>query len=261
MGSKPGAEGFQDVLYRDAGGTATITINRPEKRNALRKQTWEDLLGAIRIAEQDPEVRCVVITGAGDKAFSAGGDIEMAKEFRDNLPLARQHAFDRMLALSSAITNMDKPVIAAVNGIAVGGGAELLCFCDFVIAADHAVFWFNGTDLGGCSWWGAPQLLQLMVGLRRAEEILYLSRKFSAAEGAEWGFVNSSVPISRLAHEVGEYTDRLIGLSPNGVRLTKAALRSTRELLLASQNAMAEMNLPAMAGSELNKIFSAFGKT
>lgn len=249
---------FEDILFEVGGNVATITINRPEKRNALRGKSFDEVTQAVLAAGADPAVRTIVITGKGDKAFCAGGDINMAKDFHDNLPAARAHAVHRMLGVSNAICAVDKPVIGAVNGIAVGGGAELLCFCDFVIAADHAEFWFNGTDLGGCSWWGGPQLLPIMVGLRRAEEILYWSRRFSAAEAVEWGFANRAVPREGLMEEVGTIASRFGQMAYNGLRLTKSTLRMAREAFLVGQNAIAEMNAPAMAGSDIFSKFAEF---
>ena len=250
--------GYTDLLYDVAAGVATITINRPERRNALRVQTYEELAAALEAASADDHVGVVVITGAGDRAFSAGGDLEMAKDTLTTTAAVRTHSFQRMLRVSGLMTAMGTPVVCAVNGVCVGGGAELACFADLVIAADTASFVYNGTRIGGCSWWGAPQLLPLIVGLRRAEEILYLGGTVTAAQALEYGLVNRLVPAGQLPAATAELADQLLGLSAEGLRQTKAALRATRELMLASMSSAAELNASAVAGPDIQMAFQAF---
>jgi enoyl-CoA hydratase/carnithine racemase len=131
-------------------------------------------------------------------------------------------------------------------------------FCDYVIAAEEAFFIFNGTQIGGCSWWGAPQLLPVLVGLRRAEEILYESRRVEAAEAERIGLITRAVPRSLLQSEVDSRCERLLDLSAEGLRLTKAGLRATKELLLATMTVQADMNAAATAGPDLHHAFDAF---
>jgi enoyl-CoA hydratase/carnithine racemase len=171
---------FDDLLYEVSGGVATITLNRPDKLNALREQSFEELADALRRAGADERAGVVVLTGAG-RAFCAGGDLSMAQSVLTSEQAGRHHYFGRMIPASDAIVAIDKPVVCAVQGACVGGGAELMTFADYVIADETAFFVFNGTSIGGCSWWGA-QLLPLQVGLRRAEEILYFSSRVDADE-------------------------------------------------------------------------------
>ncbi len=250
--------GYTDLLYDVTAGIATITINRPGRRNALRAETYHELATALEAANVDDHVGVVVITGAGDRAFSSGGDLEMARDTLTATTAVRTHSFQRMLRVSTMMTTIGTPVVCAVNGVCVGGGAELICFADLVIAADTATFLYNGTRIGGCSWWGAPQLLPLIVGLRRAEEILYLGGTVTAAQALQYGLVNRIVPADRLREATAELADELLGLSAEGLRQTKAALRSTREVMLLSLSSAAELNASAVAGPDIQLAFQAF---
>jgi len=247
----------EDIVYDAAGGIGRITLNRPDKLNALRVTTYEELARALREAGSDPEVGVVVIAGAG-RAFCAGGDVGMAQTALTDERAGRKHYFGRMIALSQEILMMDKPVVCAVQGACVGGGAEMITFADLVIAGRSAYFLFNGTAIGGCSWWGAPQLLPLQVGLRRAEEILLLSARVSSEEAAEIGMINRVVDDEDLASEVENVCQQILDLSEEGVRLTKAAIRSVKESLLASMTASAEMNVSALGKPDLHAAFDAF---
>jgi enoyl-CoA hydratase/carnithine racemase len=237
--------GFDDMLYAVAEGVATITFNRPEKRNALGARGYEELIAALKQADADETAGVVVIAGNG-KAFCAGGDIDMARTILTSESAARTHFFGRMIEASRWMLTMGKPVICSIQGACVGGGAELMTFADFVIADETAYFLYNGTALGGCSWWGGPQLLPLLVGMRKAEEILYLSERIDAEEAARIGLINRVVPGGELAAATNEYCQRILNLSEDGVRLTKAALRPTKEILLSSMSASAEMGLGAL---------------
>src|SRR5215218_10063561 len=222
---------YEDIRYDVGGGIATITFNRPDKLNALRITTFEELAAALRRAGADETAGVVVIAGEG-RAFCAGGDLEMAQTMLTSENAGRDHYFGRMMAVSEAMLALGKPVVCAVHGACVGGGAELTTFADIVIADESAYFIFNGTAIGGCSWWGGPQLLPLLVGLRRAEEMLYLSSRVSADEAARSGLVTRVVPAGELAAATDEVSQRILDVSEEGTRLTKAALRSTKQLLL-----------------------------
>lgn len=248
---------FADILYSKSNNIATITINRPDKHNALRINTFEELARATADAAKDPSIGVLVITGAGERAFCAGGDLEMAHALNSEHAM-RVHHFDRMLQLSAMIVRMDKPVLCAVNGLAVGGGAELACFCDLVIASDSASFLFNGVRLGGCSWWGAPQLLPLMVGLRKAQQILYLAAPLPAPQAERIGLIHAVTPANELRSQIEIWTNRLLDLSPTGLRMTKAALRSLIERALAPMTDAAEANAAVQTGRESRAAFEAF---
>jgi enoyl-CoA hydratase/carnithine racemase len=156
------------------------------------------------------------------------------------------------------VLTLGKPVVCAVQGACVGGGAELTTFADLVVADATAYFVFNGTAIGGCSWWGGPQLLPLLVGLRRAEEMLYLSKRVAADEAAEIGLVTQVVPAGELETATAVACDRILDLSEAGMRLTKSALRSTKEILLTTMSASAEIGAAALAKPDLHAAFDAF---
>jgi enoyl-CoA hydratase/carnithine racemase len=247
---------YEDLLYDVTGGVATVTFNRPDKLNALRVQTYEELADALRRAGADEQAGVVLLKGTG-RAFCAGGDLEMAQTVLTSERAGRQHYVGRMIAASDLIVATDKPVVCAAKGPCIGGGAELMTFADYVVADETAYFVFNGTSIGGCSWWGGPQLLPLQVGLRRAEEILYFSTRVSAEEAAEIGMINRVVPSGELDAAAQETCERLLDLSEDGLRLTKSALRITKQMLLASMIASAEMNISALAKPDLHAAFDA----
>jgi enoyl-CoA hydratase/carnithine racemase len=182
----------------------------------------------------------------------------MAQTVLTSESAGRAHYFGRMIAASQAVVALGQPVVCAVQGACVGGGAELMTFADYAVADESAFFIFNGTAIGGCSWWGGPQLLPLQVGLRKAEELLYLSSRVNADEAARIGLINRVVPVGELATATDEFCQRVLDMSEEGVRLTKAALRSTKELLLASMSASAEMNVAALGKPDLHAAFDAF---
>lgn len=215
------------------------------------------MLEALRAAGADSDVRAVTLTGEG-RAFCAGGDVEMAQTVLTDERTGRHHYFARMIEVSKLMLALEKPVVCGVQGACVGGGAELVCFADLVLAAESAFFWFNGTEIGGGNWWGGTQLLPLLVGLRRAEELLYLSRRLPAGTALQDGFVTRVVPDDELRSAVDETCARLLELSDDGVRLTKAGLRATKEQLLLSLSTTAELNVAAFSRPDLRNAFDAF---
>jgi enoyl-CoA hydratase/carnithine racemase len=219
-------------------------------------QTFEELQDALRRAGADETVGVVVVHGAG-RAFCAGGDIEMAQSVLTNEAAARTHFFDRMIGVSDVVVGLGKPVVFAIHGACVGGGAELALFADIVLADETAFFVFNGTEIGGGNWWGA-QLLPLMVGLRRAQEMLYLSERVDATRAAEIGLVTRVVPAGTLEEATAALCERILDLSEEGVRMTKAGLRPVVQLLLASQAISAELNVAALGKPDLHAAFDAF---
>jgi enoyl-CoA hydratase/carnithine racemase len=248
---------FEDILYDVSGGVARITLNRPDKLNALRIKTFEELAAALRLADEDETAGVVVVGGAG-RAFCAGGDVEMAQTMLTSERAGRYHFFGRMMTASDLAIALSKPVVCAVQGACVGGGAEFALFADMIVADETAYFVFNGTAIGGCSWWGAPQLLPLYVGMRRAEEILYLSRRVKADEAGRIGLVTRVAPAGELERATDELCGAVLDLSEEGMRFTKAALRSVKELVLASMSASAEMNASALGKGDLHAAFDAF---
>jgi enoyl-CoA hydratase/carnithine racemase len=200
---------YSDILYEKANGIARITINRPSRLNAIRIETYEELTAALWVAASDDAVRIVVLTGAGEQAFSTGGDVEMAQTVLTTEHAARMHMW-RVTRVSEPILRMDKPVLCAVNGLACGSGVEIMMFCDLAIASETATFNFSATDNGYCIGWGVPQLLPLQVGFRRAEELLFLSKRISADQAAEIGLITRAIPKSKFAAEVDYLCRRIL---------------------------------------------------
>jgi enoyl-CoA hydratase/carnithine racemase len=241
---------YEDIILDVQDGIATLTINRPERRNALREQTFTELTEAIDVNEGDERVGVIVITGAGGKAFCAGGDLQMAAKLTTTAAV-REHYVGRMMRLSDAVLMTSKPIICAVDGACIGGGAELMTFCDYVFATERSHFAFTGTDIGGSAWWGAAQLLPLMVGMRKADDILLTSRRVDAKEAVEIGLITRVVPTGKLDSAVAEQCDALLRVSAGGIRQTKAALRATKEILLRTMFASAEMAIASHTGSDV----------
>jgi dihydroxynaphthoic acid synthetase len=209
---------YTDIIYDVTNGVATITINRPEVRNAFRLETLDELRDAVLRSENDTTVGVMVITGAGDKAFCSGGDINM--ESASNRQDARKLG-QRCMALSLAIRTSGKPIIAKVRGWCIGGGNEINLICDLTVAADTAKFGQAGAKMGSVPIWWGTQLLPRMVGDKRAKEIVFLCEPHTAAEAKEMGWINRVVPEDQLDAAVAEWCERLLTLSPQALRVAK----------------------------------------
>ncbi len=193
----PEALGLREVLYAKADGVARITLNRPQRYNAYSTAALEELAAAFRDATFDDAVGVIVLTGAGDRAFCTGGDVkEYAAEY-----VGRPHDYWKYMALFRAyiesILNTGKPVVARINGMAVGGGNETQLACDLTVIAQHTFVKQVGTHVGSVACGGATQWLPLVVGDKRAREILFLNEPVPALKARDWGLVNWVVPSVR----------------------------------------------------------------
>jgi enoyl-CoA hydratase/carnithine racemase len=194
---RPDSFDFRDVLYAKADGIARITINRPQHYNAYSTPALEELAAAFRDASFDDAVGVIVLTGAGDHAFCTGGDV---KEYAATYVATPRDYWKYMTlfrAYIESILNTGKPVIARLNGMAVGGGNESQLACDLTVMAQHAYLKQVGTHVGSVACGGATQWLPLVVGDKRAREILYLNEPIPAAQALAWGLVNWVVPSVR----------------------------------------------------------------
>jgi len=214
---------FQDILYDARSGIATITINRPEVRNAVRPRTYEELTEAMKNAADDPEIGVVVLTGAGDKAFCSGGDV---RDQSSRKPYIGRAHMRRLFTLSTAMRMMDKPIIAKVRGFCVGGGNEINLFCDMTIASEDAKFGQVGPRVGSVPIWGACQLLARYVGERKAREMLYTCRLYTAQQALEMGLINQACPPDKLDEEVAKLCEEILDKSPQSIRIAKLALNA-----------------------------------
>lgn len=225
------AKKYEDILFEVKDQVAWITINRERVLNAFREQTLEELIDAFKSTRLDPTIACAVVTGAGDKSFSAGGDFYAMKR------LTWQNAMmwnDLMLGTAMAIRGLPIPVIAMVNGWCMGGGHELALWCDLVIASDNAVLGQTGARVGACPTVGATQYIPRIIGERLAREMIFCARRFSAAEAVEIGLINKCVPQKELLAETLAWCETIKSHSPQTLRMTKKSLNFESDLLYAS---------------------------
>jgi dihydroxynaphthoic acid synthetase len=218
---------FEDVRYEVDGPAAVVTIDRPHRYNAFRGRTIEELIAAFRRAWADPAVRCVIFTGAGEKAFCTGGDVKQRAETGDYGPtesgLFEIDGFHRL------IREIPKPVIAAVNGLAIGGGHVFHVLCDLSIAASHARFGQAGPRVGSFDAGFGTTYLARIVGEKRAREIWYLCRQYDAETAERWGLVNAVVPGSELMAEARRWAEEIAVMSPTAIRFLKHSFNSDTE--------------------------------
>ena len=221
------AHDYTDILYEhDAGGEgmARITINRPEKRNAFRPETINELLDAFSRARDDETIGVILFTGAGDKAFCSGGDQSVRGQGgyvgKDGVPRLN------VLDLQRLIRVIPKPVIALVAGYAIGGGHVLHVVCDLTIAAENALFGQTGPKVGSFDGGYGSNLLARMVGDKKAREIWYLCRQYDAKQALEMGLVNTVVPLERLEDEGVQWAREILEKSPMAIRFLKAAINA-----------------------------------
>ncbi len=237
---------YNEILFEVKDDVAWITINRPEVMNAFREQTLDELIDAVKSIREDQSIVAGVITGAGDKAFSAGGDFHaMMKLNRANA----MHWNDRMLGLAMAIRGATVPMIAMVHGYCMGGGHELALWCDLVISADDGIFGQTGARVGACPTVGATQYIPRLIGDRLAKEMIFLCRRFSAEEAVEIGLINKVVPKARLRDETEAWCRQIKGYSGQTLRATKKSLNFESDELYASWQQGMEL-LAEIWGSE-----------
>jgi len=216
---------YQDILYTDDRGIAKVTINRPDRFNSFRGITCEELIDAFNRAGWDRKIGVVVLTGAGDKAFCTGGDLSSHEGTYDGrgtigLPLE---------ALQSVIRDIPKPVIARVQGYSIGGGNVLSLLCDLTIASEKAVFGQVGPKMGSVDPGFGCAFLARTIGEKRAREMWYLCRRYTAAEAFQMGLVNRVVEHELLDQEVKSWCDELMKRSPTALAIAKRAFNADTE--------------------------------
>ncbi|MBI4427702.1 MAG: enoyl-CoA hydratase/isomerase family protein [Ignavibacteriales bacterium] len=220
---------FKTILYQKKNRVATVTINRPEVHNCLNLDTLRELGAAFQDASWDDEIAVVVVTGAGEKAFCTGADI---KEWKQDF-LGRPNDFYKWMGIFietfERLRNIGKPTVARLNGMVVGGGNELQISCDLAIAADDVFIRHVGTERGSVPAAGATQWLPLIVGERRAREILFLCEELPVRKAFEWGLVNEVVPRKNLDEAVHRMAEKLKNKLPECTRYTKQQLNFWRD--------------------------------
>ena len=244
---------FKDIIFEKVNGRAKITINRPQKLNAFTNLTLQEMIQALLDAWNDKNIGVIVITGAGDRAFSVGGDQTIREkggytgesqeqnkshEPMDNLPLANSHAL-----LLQIIRMMPKPVIAMVNGYAIGGGHVIHVVCDLTVASSTAKFGQVGPKVGSFDAGYGSAYLARVVGEKKAREIWYLCQQYTAEEAQQMGLVNKVVPPEKLEEEVNKICDTLLSHSPTALTALKTSFNADSESI---------WGIHSMAGVALN---------
>jgi enoyl-CoA hydratase len=215
---------YQDIILTSNEGVATIAVNRPEVLNAIRYKTMLEIQNALDVCAADDSIRVLVLTGTGEKAFVAGGDISiMAKaagyvDMIHELPAGQQ--------ICANIENFRKPVIARINGIALGGGTELACCCDIRVAADTAIMGVPEINLGIIPGYGGTQRLPRLVGMGMAKKMVLTGEHISAQEAFRIGLVDQLVPRAELDAAVDKLCRRIASKSPIAVSMGKEAINN-----------------------------------
>jgi enoyl-CoA hydratase len=212
---------YQTIEYTATDGIATITLNRPKVLNALSRELIRELHQGIEQAEQDQEVRVLIITGAGEKAFAAGVDIT---ELSQMSPLDALHFSQAVQTLSTRIARLNKPVIAAVNGYALGAGCELVLSCDLVFASDRARFGQPEVNLGIIPGGGGTQRLPRLIGKHRAKELIYTGEMIDAQEAWRTGLINKIFPAAELMAEVRKFAEKIVSKGAVTLEMAKTAI-------------------------------------
>lgn len=221
---------FQEIIYQKKDWVATVAINRPKVHNALSLLVLQEMAQAFQDASWDDGIAVLVLTGAGDKAFCTGADV---KEYTTQY-LHKPRDYWKWIGVfqmaQDALRNLGKPTIARLNGVVAGGGNEFNLACDLAIAAEHATIMQVGVRVGSVAAGGATQWLPLLMGDRRAREMLYLCEPITASKALEWGLVNQVVPYSELDKAVEEMCQKLINKFPECLRYTKQQVNFWKDL-------------------------------
>jgi 2-ketocyclohexanecarboxyl-CoA hydrolase len=235
---------YTDILYEIGDGVCRITINRPKRMNSFTPHTLDELTHAVQSAEVDQKVGVLVLTGAGDRAFCAGGDVQ--EEEQGKLVRA-EYNFHTVLGQCL------KPVIARVNGYAIGGGNHMAYFCDLTVASENAIFGQNGARVASPASGHVVSFLARQVGHKRAREMWMTCRRYTAQEMLEWGLVNSVVPLEKLDEEVQKYCNDLLVASPTCLKILKASFEAEFDAIRGQRYQYVKMIAPSFAESSEQK--------
>ena len=222
---------FETISQELRGRVAILTLNRPEAMNAINMKMRSELRTALDELKRDAQVDAVILTGAGEKAFSAGMDLREFAAMNANIPVAEMKRF--RWEQGEGIAAFDKPIIAAINGLAIGGGVELTLLCDFAFAADHSSFAFGEVKRGLIPGNGGTQRLSRRVGTARALDMILTGRTVTAAEALSIGLVQYVVPQNELIEQALKLAEMMAANAPVAVRSAKAAIHRGADLTLA----------------------------
>lgn len=234
------------VLVQRDGDLVTLTLNRPEKLNALNEELLRELARAVDDLAHDAGVRCAILTGAGDKAFAAGADIAAMSELS---PTQAKHFAEGGHRIGSAIEALAFPVIAAVNGFALGGGCELALACDFIYASDRAKLGQPEVNLGVIPGFGGTQRLARRVGEARARELCMTGDTLTAEDALRVGLVNAVVPHAELLPRVREVAKKIASKGPLAIAAAKRVIARGADVPLPTANELEATAFAALFGS------------
>jgi naphthoate synthase len=246
---RPGGGEYEDIRYELTDGIAKITIDRPEVRNAFRPETLIEVSDALERAREDTDVGVIVLTGEGPLAFCSGGDQRVRGDtgyVPGGARVGRFHVTD----LHVQMRRTPKPIVAMVAGYAIGGGHVLHVVCDLTIAADNARFGQTGPQVGSFDGGYGASLLAAQVGQKKAKEIWFLCRQYSAQEGLQMGLVNAVVPLEQLEEETVSWCREMLRLSPFALRLLKASFNASEDGFAGIQQLAHDANLLFYASEE-----------
>lgn len=230
---------YEDIIYQVENGVATITINRPQKFNAFRGKTCEELIGAFHRAGWDRDIGVIVLTGAGEKAFCTGGDQSAHEGSYDGRGMIGLPIED----LQRVIRDVPKPVIAKVRGYAIGGGNVLALICDLTLAAESAVFGQVGPKMGSVDPGFGTAYMARVIGEKRAREVWYLCRRYSARDALAMGMVNAVVPDAELDAEVARWCAEIVEKSPTAIAIAKRSFNADTAGIIG----IADMGMQALS--------------
>lgn len=217
---------WRHLDFDKRGSIAVLTINNPNKMNSMNKEFIDNLKEAVDICENDKDIRCVILTGFGTKAFTAGGDLKLEGRFTPQEALENNEQGNVVV---KSIMESRLPYIASVNGYALGAAIGLILACDISIAAENAIFGIPTTSLGGIPGWGCTQLTTRMIGAQNAKLLLLANEKFNAEEAYKLGLVSKVVKQEELINITLEYAYRIATYAPNAVASTKFAVNKGLE--------------------------------
>lgn len=246
---------YDDIIYEKNEYVARVKINRPKSMNSFRMKTLVEMHDAVSDASKDGEVGVIVLSGEGGKAFCSGGDIS---EMRELTPETGRIFVSKLYEVFQVIRWAPKPVIAAIDGYCLGGGNELNMVCDLSIATEKSVFGQVGPTVGSTPVLAGTQYLPRNVGDKRAKEIIFLCKRYSAQEAMNMGWINRVVPDGQLEEGLKEWTDRILEMSPQSLRISKISLNFESDLLLPSFTHGIEMLCSTYGSDELKEGMNAF---
>jgi enoyl-CoA hydratase len=238
---------YKYIVYEKTEGTATITLNRPDALNAFSKEVIQETLHAIEDTKNDPNTHVLILTGAGEKAFSAGADI---KAMKGMTALKARELSQMGETLCVALENLDKPVIAAINGYALGGGLEVAMSCDLRIATENAKMGQTEINIGLIPGWGGTQRLTRLVGKGKAKELIYTGKIIDAKTAEQLGIVNMTVPPDKFKETIRQFAQDLAQKAPVALKVAKTLIDKGAEISLDAALALEREGFGVVASTE-----------